>query len=199
MEADYSVPMTDFASDPIVNVIHRGIKRDIDIALDNGSLRAALILLYAGIDTMAALSMPQGQPSVKRSDFVSWAERYIKFPCSEQLSGQDLYGARCSVLHTYTVNSDLSRAGVCRPVGYMDKAIPEVAYNPAIDKSIVMVSVQALRDAFFGGVDSFLVDSFADPQKAPLLEERLRKLLHELPFSGNAEPGTAATKPESDM
>jgi hypothetical protein len=174
--------MTDFASDSIVNVIHRGIKQDIDVALDNGSLHAALILLYVGIDTMAALSMPQAQLSVKRSDFVTWAERYIKFPCTEQLSGLDLYGARCSVLHTYTVDSDLSRDGACRRVGYMDKAIPEVAYNPAIDKSIVMVSVRALRDAFFSGVDSFLVDSFADQKKAPLLEERLKKLLHELPF-----------------
>jgi hypothetical protein len=111
---------------------------------------------------------------------VSWAERYIKFPCTEQLSGLDLYGARCGVLHTYTIDSDLSRAGVCRRVGYMDKAIPEVAYNPVIDKSIVLVSVRALRDAFFSGVDSYLVDSFADQKKAPLLEERLRKLLHEL-------------------
>lgn len=185
--------MTAFASDPIVNVIQAGIKRDIDVALDNGSLRATLILLYAGIDTMAALSMPQGQPSVTRSDFVTWAERYIKFPCTEQLSGMDLYGARCSVLHTYTVDSDLSRAEKCRRVGYMDNASPEVAYNPAINKSIVLVSVRGLRDAFFRGVDSFLVDSFADKKKAPLMEERLKLLLHELPLSSEGEPGTAAT------
>jgi hypothetical protein len=44
------------------------------------------------------------------------------------------------------------------------------------------VSVHALADAFFLGVDKFLVDLFADEKKAPIAEQRLKKLIQELPF-----------------
>jgi hypothetical protein len=153
-------------------------------------LRAAIILIYSGMDMMASLDIPAGKLSVERSDFVAWVDRYIRFPCRDQLRPIDLYGARCSVLHTYSVDSDLSRAGACRRVGYMDNAVPEVAYNPVVAAALVLVSVQGLKDAFFKGIDNFLVRAFADPEKAPVVESHLKALLHELPFSPPPEGAT---------
>jgi hypothetical protein len=79
-------------NDPIINTIEKGIKRDIQIALDNHCLRAAVILIFAGMDAMAFLSMPVDKNDVRREDFISWTAKYIKFPCKEQLTGEDLYG-----------------------------------------------------------------------------------------------------------
>lgn len=44
--------------DPIVNVIYGGIKRGIEVCLENECWDSAVILTYSGIDTMAHLSIP---------------------------------------------------------------------------------------------------------------------------------------------
>lgn len=174
--------MTDLSRDPIINAVHNGIKRGIRVALENDCLGSAVILILSGIDAMAYIAMPASQEDVTRTDFARWTEQYIKFPCSEQLTGLDLYGARCAMLHNYGTASDLSRKGKCRQVGYMDKSVPEVRFNSAVSKDLVLVSVPALADAFFSGLDKFLVDSFADKMKASVTEQRLKNLVQAMPF-----------------
>lgn len=92
------------------------------------------------------------------------------------------------MLHNYGVVSKLTRQGKCRMVGYMDKSIPEVIYDP-VDKDLVMVSITGLAEAFFRGVDRFIIELFGDPAKAPLAQQRLRKLVHTLPYEpkGNTD------------
>lgn len=176
--------MTDLTKDPIVNAIHNGIKGGINVTVENKCFGSAVILIYSGMDTMAYLNMPLGQEEVTKRDFVEWVEKYIHFPCTEQLTGLDLYGARCSTLHRYGVVSRLSKEGKCRQVGYMDHSRPEVLYNPDVNQSLVLVSVEALRDAFFKGVDRFLIDVFGsgDCQKIQILEQRLKTLFQSFPY-----------------
>lgn len=173
--------MTDLKRDPIINAIQNGIKRDIEVALTNERYRAATILIYAGMDAMAFLNMPASQTEVSRDDFIRWAERYVRFPCREQLTGADLYGARCAMLHAYGVVSRMSRAGNCRMIGYLDQSLPEVRYNPSVAADLVLVSITALKEAFFRGLDDFLIDAFANKSKAPIIEERLRTFVHVFP------------------
>ena len=174
--------MVDLSRDSIINVIHNGIKQSIRVLLENRCFGAAVILIYSGIDTMAYLDMPASQEDVTRTDFVRWAERYIRFPCTEQLTGLDLYGARCGMLHSYSVASNLSRQGKCRQIAYMDKSVPEVRSNPAVATDLVLVSVPGLAQAFFDGIDAFLIELFSDTKKAPIAEERFQKLVHHLPI-----------------
>ena len=174
-------PMNDLSRDPIVNAIDNEIRRGIQVAIDNGCYGSAVTLIYAGIDAMAFLGMPGDQEDVARSDFIAWAEHYIKFPCKEQLSGADLYGARCGMLHSYSAYSRMTRSGECRTIGYMDKSVPEVRYNPEISREIVLVSVPALAEAFFRGIEEFLIDLFSDHKRAEVAEVRLPKLVHCLP------------------
>jgi hypothetical protein len=150
--------MKELRRDPIVNAIYGGIKKGIQVTIEHGCFDSAVILILSGMDSMAYLNMPAGQEDVTKNDFVAWVERYIKFPCKEQLTGLDLYGARCSMLHSFGTVSKLSREGKCRLVSYMDKSIPEVRYNPAVSKELVLVSVPGLAEAFFIGLDIFLVD-----------------------------------------
>jgi hypothetical protein len=172
--------MPTFKNDPITNAIYDGIKRGIQVAINNRCFGSAVKLIFSGIDTMAYLSMPANQEDVGRKDFVSWVERYIKFPCKEQLTGLDLYAARCAMLHTYGARSKLSREGKCRMVCYMDKGIPEIRSKPHVN-DLVIVSVPALADSFFRGIDEFLVNLFANTKKAAIAEERLKELMKEIP------------------
>jgi hypothetical protein len=163
-------------------VIYEDIKRGIDVTFTNECYGSAVILIYAGIDVMAYLSMQPKQIEVQPKDFIAWAERYIRFPCREQLTGTDLYGARCAMLHQYGVESRRYREGKCRMVGYVDHSVPEVSYNPEISTELVIISIQALKDAFFAGVDKFLPELFSDESKRSIAEKRLDKLVQKMPM-----------------
>ncbi|KQC08570.1 MAG: hypothetical protein APR62_04460, partial [Smithella sp. SDB] len=127
--------------DPISKAIYGGIKRGIQVAVENNCYGSAVILILSGIDSMAFLNMPESQTDVTRTDFIDWVNRYMKFPCKEKLTGADLYGARCAMLHTYGVVSKMSREGKCRMVGYMSEAVPEIRFNPKVNNNFVLVSV----------------------------------------------------------
>jgi len=173
--------MIKLSRDPIINVVHNGIKQDIRVLLDNKRYRGVLILVYSGIDTMAFLGIPESQVEVKPSDFINWGDKYIEFSCDEQVTGEELYSARCGILHTYSPHSRSSRSGKCRIIGYMDKGVPEVRYNPQKSKDLVMVSIPALVNALFAGVDGFLIDLYSNSEKARIADARFRNLLHQLP------------------
>lgn len=173
--------------DPIINVVHQGIKNGIRVTLENSCFSSAIILIYSGIDTMAFLGMPSTQTDVTRNDFINWCDKYIKFHCNEQLTGLDLYGARCGVLHNHSSYSRLSRSGQCRLIGYMSKSVPEIRYEPKVSKELVLVSVPALAGAFFEGVDKFLIDLFANKDKAKIAEERFKTLLHTLQVNSQSQ------------
>lgn len=163
------------SQDPLHNAIHHGIKGDIDFVFEHQRYRAGVILIYSGIDAMAFLGMSANQVDVSGSDFIEWAERYIRFPGTEQLTGFDLYGARCAMLHTYGVKSKASRQGKCRMLAYMDRGALPVIYSPEVSQDLVLVSIPALKDAFFQGIDLFLVDLFSDPERARIAESRLQQ------------------------
>jgi hypothetical protein len=165
------------------NAIQEGIKEDIEVALANNRLRAAVMLIYAGMDAMAFLDMPAGQEDVTRNDFILWANRYLRFPCKEQITGEDFYGARCALLHSYSLNSRMSRQKKCRIVGYLDRAVPEVRYAPQISTELVLVSIAGLKKAFFEGVNGFLIGAYADKKKATIVDARLQEMIQVLPFN----------------
>jgi hypothetical protein len=165
------------ARDPINAAIYEGIKRGIQLCLDNKCFGSAVVLTYSGIDSMAFLAMPEKQVNVTRTDFIAWCENYIRFPCKAQLTGADLYGARCGMLHTFGVESNVTRAKQGRMIAYMDHGVPEVRYNPAVADDMVMVSILALAESFYRGVDRFLVDLFADQSRELVVKSRLDKLV----------------------
>jgi hypothetical protein len=169
--------MKAFSDDQVTNAIYQGIKRGIDITLGGNCFGSCVILIYSAMDTMASLAMPAGQAEVGKADFVRWADRYIHFPCQDQITGEEFYGARCAMLHSYGAASRLSRAGRVGQVAYMDLSIPEVRANPAATPPLVLVSISALRDAAFRGIDQSLIDMFADTAHAPIAEARLNALM----------------------
>lgn len=169
--------------DPITKAIYGGIKRGIQLTVENNCYGSAVILILSGIDSMAFLNMPESQTDVKGADFIEWADRYLKFLCSEKLTGADLYGARCAMLHSYGVVSKMSRDGKCRMVGYITDTLPEIRYNPDVDKNFVLVSVPALAESLYKGIDQFLVDLFSNQDKVRIAEDRLKGFIQEIPVN----------------
>jgi hypothetical protein len=58
--------MNSIEIDPIINAIYRGIKRGIQIAIENDCFDSAIILILSGIDSMAYLGMQSTSRCKKR-------------------------------------------------------------------------------------------------------------------------------------
>ena len=164
----------------ILSVIN-SIRRGIDVALQNNCLGSSVILILSAVDTMAYVSMPQAQQDVTRTDFMNWTDRYIRFPGTEQLTRADLYGARCAMLHSYGVRSRMSRQGDCRMVGYMDESSPPIRFDPKVSKELVLVSIPALKEALYQGMEQFLNDFYGQPETAKLADERFNTIVGQFP------------------
>jgi hypothetical protein len=127
---------------------------------------------------MAFICMPERQRDVTKADFVRWANSYTELDAP--LTGEELYAARCGLLHTYSIESRLTRNGV-REIGYFAGASgPAVRANPSLDPNFVMVSVEGLAAAFFRAIDRSLIQVFGDPLRRPVAERRLQACVHQL-------------------
>lgn len=177
----------DINRDPLTKAVYDGILRGIEVTLGNGCYNSALILILAGVDQMANLDMQASQQEVKREDFMRWVDEYIKIESKEQITPEEVYSARCAVVHTYGVESTITKSGKARMVLYMLGAYPPIWYDPKKDKDVVMVDLLALANAFFKGVDQFLSNVRADPLKSKIVEARARKLLQVIPFEPKSD------------
>jgi hypothetical protein len=76
--------ITSLRNDPIQNAIYNGIKKSIEVCIENDCFAAVTILVYSGIDTMAFLSMPPDQVEVNRNDFIKWCDKYMRLTGSNR-------------------------------------------------------------------------------------------------------------------
>jgi hypothetical protein len=83
----------------------------IELCMENHLRTPALILIYAGIDIFSALGRPIEKEFSTRDVFIDWCERYMLPNGNLQCSAPDLYAARCSIIHTSTAHSRLSKDG----------------------------------------------------------------------------------------
>ena len=179
-----------FAGDPLINAIYQGIKRGIQITYDNECYGACLILLYCGIDAMSYLDMPRDQAEVHANDFIQWAERYLSPNLKSQatqLTGEELYSARCAVVHTYTVESRKTKSGSTRAIAYVIGGDQPIAWDVKVAPNLVLLRLETLRDAFFIAIDRFLTEGYADKHKQPILDARLKKLLNTIPYKKDVQ------------
>jgi len=98
-------------------VIADCIGNDIHVCLKNNAPTGAVLLTYCAMDAMAFLSMRAGKQKAERSDFKNWIQKYMKTDTEQpyQYDKEDLYGARCGIVHSYCAESDLSKKNKCVP------------------------------------------------------------------------------------
>lgn len=179
----------EISRDPVVNIIYQGIKEPIMLCMKNSAVRAALQLMYAAIDSLTMLGLPEGQERATRKDYAAWCEKYLKFNTQENVRGLEWFAARCGLLHNYTAESKLSKDGKVRMVAYYSGEGPDIIYRPKESESLVMVRIEGLIDAFYKALDTFIVDLYAKRKKEDI-EKRFNKMFHILPY----EQETASNK-----
>lgn len=139
----------------------------------------ALILTYSGIDAMAWLDRPADHEDVTPDDFIAWVNTYLLPESGLNCSAEDLYGARCGMLHSHTAESRRHRQLLIRKLFYhrMVDEKPLALVQIRMNEKFLPVSVNVDRLVFFfsEGVERFVARLNAEPDRERLVRERILK------------------------
>lgn len=140
----------------------------------------AFILLYSSIDILSSLTRPVGSDDTSGTIFKDWVKRYLLPGSFLSCSEEDIWGARCGLLHTYTVQSRLSRQGRVRELHYIkDRKFTKFA-QLQIDPKMqarVFVYLPDLIFAFSNAVELFKVEVKANAALQAIVFTHAAKLI----------------------
>jgi len=140
----------------------------------------AFILLYASIDILASLTRPDGQDDTDGGVFKNWVDTYLLPDSGLSCTASDIWGARCGILHTYTVQSRNSREGKARELHYVNDASCARFAQNQIDpnaESKVFVNLSDLLNAFFKAATCFTAAVIQNEQLRQLAFRHASKLI----------------------
>jgi hypothetical protein len=118
----------------------------------------AFILLYASIDILSSLGRPMNQRGTNKEVFKDWVTTYMIAAKTFDWNANDVYGARCGILHTYSTESDLSKQGKARPLCFISNTDDKfffVGQKNVSPKSQIRVELDEFLKAFSDGVQHF--------------------------------------------
>lgn len=144
----------------------------------------ALVLLYSAIDTLAWVSVSTGD--VTRADFCHWVDVYMKPQSELGCTSEDLYSARCGLLHSGAAESKMSREGRANEIWYVTSPHSVVrlrAYAQKAGAQAKIVYFTSLVAAFADGVMQFCDDLALDPVRDAQCSDRIKRWLRFLPTS----------------
>lgn len=145
--------------------------------LDSNLWEPALILIYAGIDAMSWLDRPADHEDVTPDDFMAWVNAYLLPESALNCSAEDLYGARCGMLHSHTAESRRHRQLRVRKLFYHQviHGRPVALIQIRMDERYLPASVNIDHLAFcFGrGLQRFVDVINSDADRERLIRERI--------------------------
>ena len=131
---------------------------------------------------MSYLARPISHEYNTPQDFKDWVTTYLHIKGDIKITPDEWWAARNGIVHTYTPLSKKHNDSNIRILQYFAGGCLHTAYNASINPRLVLVNIHSIRDAFFAGIDKFLIDSFSNDNKKQLIGERLSELFLEIPF-----------------
>ena len=154
----------------------------IHACVERQCLVSAVALVYSCIDSLAALTRPTTQPDTTRREFIDWVNRYLIPSPHLSCSAEDIYGARCGILHTYSPESRMRRAGQAQRLVYYWKSGPPPDATIPLPPDAIVIALEDLISALEQAVDNFLMDIDADNDLMNRVEHHRRELLCYKPY-----------------
>lgn len=148
-----------------------------------GLLTQLMVVMYSAIDAAGLLNAPLEQEDADGKSFKAWVDEYILKYSKTGLTADDLWGARCAVLHTAGSESSHSRKGKAREVafflGHEDEAsrtrLSETVARTG--RNLVPVDLTEFIGLFGAGLARFTEDFAARCREDRRWESRAAKLL----------------------
>lgn len=158
------------------------LRTALAVCVSSGCFMPALMLTYAGMDIAGAMYAPTEEYKASGAKFREWVARFILPSLNNQVSAQELYAARCGMLHVYSSSSTASpTAPVGREISYVGYTLEKelciaslqamtVSGQRADLSGFVVLSIQELVVAFDAGWLQMLHEVLTDSTKRPLFE-----------------------------
>lgn len=146
--------------------------------LEHDFLESAMILLYAGLDAMAWLNLPSNVDDVRGTDFQQWVETYFLPDSGFNCTPEDLYGARCGLVHTNTSESRLNRQGSASKIFYYRErdGVKQGIIQLIMDEQLMpwFIDVDHFIATFRTAIQRFIEDITSDDSKMDTVCKRIR-------------------------
>jgi hypothetical protein len=142
----------------------------------------ALVILYSAIDTLAWANISSG--NVTRSDFCRWVDMYLMPQTQVGCTSEDIYGARCSLVHSGSAESRMSREGRVSELWYATapNSINRLElYALKLGAKAKVIYFTALVAAFAEGVMKFSQEIASQPEREATSIKRIKQWLRFLP------------------
>ena len=150
--------------------------RSIDLCIANRYMLSALKLIYAAIDNMAYLWSDTTQ--ITGSGFRQWADSYLLPNSDLSCTSDDLYFARCGLLHENTAGNRALPQGTRYTFYSWGTAEPDQApeHSDVLRRDQrTFVRIESLRDAFDKAMLVFLEGLSKEPSLKGKLVQRAQK------------------------
>jgi hypothetical protein len=134
----------------------------------------ALIIIYSAIDTMSWANLTTGD--VTRRDIVDWVNLYIDPENTLGCSANDLYAARCVLVHSTSTESRMSRVGDAREIWYVTSPHSRQAlqeYAQENNSQALVVELTHLVALFVDAADRFNIDIYSDQERLTTVNQRI--------------------------
>jgi hypothetical protein len=154
----------------------------VKLCIEERMITPSLILLYAGIEAVAWLDCGDSLRSKIR--FTHWVKNYVLPLEDSDVTADELYGARCGLIHTLSAESEMSRKKKARQVVYAWGSSDVSTLKKMIDignmTGYVAVKVETLVNNSKIGIERFLGECTKEPEKAKAIQERAKKLFRHM-------------------
>ena len=83
------------------------VLKSIKVCKDKEFKESVLILMYSMIDALSWLNSSEKEITNRnvKLDFINFCEKYIIDELSQNIIGEELYNARCAIVHTLSARS----------------------------------------------------------------------------------------------
>ena len=171
--------------EPVAGTAYREMIEEMiesaEVLLGLRKVTPPLVLLYSAIDMMAWLNIRDVISDTSSSSFVKLVNDFIS-PTGQlpQCSPDDLYGARCGLLHTRTPESRTARSGQARKLlyAYGSKTARELqGLIDTCESDEIPVHVDSLVKAVRLGLDRFADSLVDDWEHSAMVRFKAAKML----------------------
>jgi hypothetical protein len=156
---------------------------DIRWAIDSKRNLAAAQLILSAVDVIAGIDRPLEKEDTTGDIFIRWCDEHMAISGrDQQLTGLDLWGARCGFLHGYTPLAKVVREGRARMLGYVDEA-----ENPVMGSTetpdLLIVSLRSLFSSLTKGMAASMKRANCDAEIGNIVNQRMAMMFHSIDIS----------------
>lgn len=147
----------------------------VDFCIENKLTIPALVLIYSSIDSASWLATDNAGAKVGER-FQRWVTDYMLNKGLLNCTAEELYAARCGLLHTMTPDSTLSRKRGVRTIGYawgtamVEKL--EASMKALSSNKYAADQLEDLNRAFRLGLAEFLEQAEQEPELKARVQSR---------------------------